>query len=188
MRIVLLFLGLGMLGAGCARTPKAPPLESTAGAYYPLAVGNRWTYQARMLGEQSSRTVEITGVQNGFYTDSQGGQLTEDAYGIRDQKRYLLRNPVEQGAAWTNIVSVSSTERYAITKADFPCESPAGRFPRCVRVQGRNRVNDKTTLVNEFTFAQNVGLVRIEVYAEVEKRKIPQTLMELTSYQVAGGR
>jgi hypothetical protein len=177
-----------LLGMGCAHSSKggASSSSSSAADYYPLSVGNRWTYEAKMLGEKSERTVEINGVRDGFYVDSAGGALTVDVYGVRDPKRYLLRNPVEKGNSWTNVVSVSSTERYVIDNADFPCEALAGKFPRCVRVQGRNRVDDKTHLLNEFTFAQGVGLVRIEVFAERDKKKIRQTSLELTSFQLAG--
>jgi hypothetical protein len=127
---------------------------------------------------------KIVKEEGGFFLDSQGGQLTADSFGIRDQKRYLLRAPLETGRSWTNVVSVSSTERYQILRADGPCESPAGVFQGCVQVEARNRVDADTTLVNTFTFAPRVGLVRIQVDAERGGRRIPQTWLELTSYQL----
>ena len=66
----------------------------------------------------------------------------------------------------------------------MPCEAPAGVFQDCVQVEARNRVDADTTLVNTFTFAPGVGLVRIQVEAERGGRRIPQTWLELTSYQV----
>jgi hypothetical protein len=68
--------------------------------------------------------------------------------------------------------------------AGVTCEAPAGVFQDCVQVEGRNRVDQDTTLINTFTFAPGVGLVRIQVEAERAGRRIPQTWLELTSYQV----
>ncbi len=156
--------------------------------YYPLAVGNRWTYDQTFLGAKSSLVVEIVKEDNGFFYDSNGGELTVDAVGVRDHKRYLLRSPVEPGREWKNVVSVSSVEHYKVVEAGAGCEAPFGRFERCVRVEARNRVDAKTTLVNEMTFAPAVGVVRIEVYAEVGQKRIPQTRLELREFKAAAGR
>jgi len=174
-------------GVGCAKrvevedTPPAP--VGSVADYYPLAVGNRWTY---LVNGRPDKPVEVKIVKEdgGFFLDSQGGQLTVDSFGIRDQKRYLLRAPLETGRTWTNVVSVSSTEHYRIVRASGPCEAPAGSFEGCVLVEARNRVDAETTLINTFTFAPRVGLVRIQVDAERGGRRIPQTWLELTSYQV----
>jgi hypothetical protein len=177
-----------VLGSGCAHAPKAKAAPGEARNFYPLAVGNRWTYETKMLGETAERTVEITGNRDGYYVDSGGAQLTTDAFGIRDQKRYLLRDPVEEGNAWTNVVSVSSVEHYKILAAGAPCDAPAGRFDRCVKVEGRNRIDPKTTLVNEVTFAAGVGIVRIEIFAEMGTRRIPQTSIVLKEFHVNSGK
>jgi hypothetical protein len=132
--------------------------------------------------------VKILKEEEGFFHDSQGGRIMVDSFGIRDEKRYLLRGPVEPGRTWTNVVSVSSTERYQILRAGESCEAPAGVFQGCVQVEARNRVDEQTTLINTFTFAPGVGLVRIQVEAEREGRRIPQTGLELTSYQVKPGQ
>ena len=183
----LALVAMAWVGSGCAKRVELedkPPLSAGSVAdYYPLAVGNRWTYAVN--GRADKRVeVKIVKEEGGFFLDSQGGQLTADSFGIRDQKRYLLRAPLETGRSWTNVVSVSSTERYQILRADGPCESPAGVFQGCVQVEARNRVDADTTLVNTFTFAPRVGLVRIQVDAERGGRRIPQTWLELTSYQL----
>lgn len=173
--------------AGCVKRLDARPPGGGPGAaiYYPLAVGNRWTYQVKLLGEASEQTVQIQREEGGVFFDNQGGQLSVDAFGITDRKRYLLREPVEAGRDWTNVVSVSSTERYRILEVGPPCEVPAGRFERCVRVESRNRMDAKTTLVNEITFAPRVGIVRIQVVAETGGQRIPQTELLLKSYELA---
>jgi hypothetical protein len=185
-------LGLGavLVGAGgcagrqqVAESRESRPTESLS-AYYPLSVGNRWTY--RVNGRQDRTVdVEVLKEEDGFFHDNQGGQLTVDGFGVRDRKRYLLRGPLAEGTQWTNVVSVSSTERYRILQAGVPCQAPAGSFEHCVRVEARNRVDAATTLVNALTFAEGVGLVRVEVSAEkANGERLPQTWLELASYKL----
>ena len=155
-------------------------------SYYPLAVGNSWTYRVRFLGEERQQKVEIVREEDGYFRDNQGGRLAEDAYGVRDEKRYLLRYPLEPGKTWSNVVSVSSVEHYKILETGSRCQAPAGAFDGCLRVESRNRVDAKTVLVNTVTFAPEVGVVRIEVVAEVGQQRIPQTELSLVSYRLAG--
>jgi hypothetical protein len=191
---VVVRVGLGAalcLGVGaCASRqqvaePESRPSDSLAD-YYPLAVGNRWTYRVNGRADKTV-DVEILKEEDGYFHDNQGGQLAVDGFGIRDRKRYLLRGPLSDGNSWTNVVSVSSTERYRILQAGVPCEAPAGAFAHCVRVEARNRVDASTTLINALTFAQGVGLVRIEVSAEkANGERLPQTWLELASFKVQG--
>jgi hypothetical protein len=187
LALVALALGWGGCASKKVEVEDQPRASGKVSDYYPLAVGNRWTYVVNGRAEKRVE-VKILKEEGGFFHDSQGGQLTVDSFGIRDQKRYLLRSPVETGRTWTNVVSVSSTERYQILQAGSSCESPAGVFQDCVQVEGRNRVDAETTLVNTFTFAAGVGLVRIQVDAEQKGRRIPQTWLELASFQVKPGQ
>lgn len=174
-----------VLLAACAHRPGSSAASSLpASEYYPLAVGNRWTYETNFLGEKRALEVEIQRKEDGFFIFSSGERLTADAYGIRDDRRYLLREPLEVGRSWTNVVSVSSVERYKVLGAGASCEVPAGRFEQCVVIEARNRVNPKTTLVNELTFAPRVGLVRVVVVAETDGRRIPQTEHLLRAFEL----
>jgi hypothetical protein len=182
----LLVVGAGACSSSrqqVAERESRPAADSLA-AYYPLAVGNRWTYR---VNGRSDRTVNVQVLkeEDGYFHDNQGGQLSVDGFGVRDRKRYLLRGPLTEGNQWTNVVSVSSTERYRILQAGVPCEVPAGSFPHCVRVEARNRVDGETTLVNALTFAEGVGLVRIEVSAEKSNgERLTQTWLELASFKL----
>ncbi|WP_223646269.1 hypothetical protein [Corallococcus sp. EGB] len=184
----LALLASTLVGSGCAKRVEAdarPSPESIA-QYYPLAVGNAWTY--RIDGRDDKPvTVEIVKEQDGYFVDNQGGQLTVDAFGLRDPKRYLLRGPLEAGRGWNNVVSVSSTERYQLVQVGFACQVPAGSFPNCVSVEGRNKVDGKTTLVNTMTFAAGVGLVRVDVATEQDGQRVPQTELELISFKASPG-
>ncbi|MBU8900376.1 hypothetical protein DRW03_08080 [Corallococcus sp. H22C18031201] len=179
-------VSLALAGSGCAKHVEAESSASSIASlseYYPLAVGNRWTYRVNGRDDKAV-TVEIVKEEAGFFLDSQGGQLAVDGFGLRDPKRYLLRGPLETGRSWTNVVSVSSTERYQILQAGASCEAPAGTFQNCVQVEGRNRVDTRTTLINTMTFAPGVGMVRVEVAAEHDGQRVPQTSLSLESFQL----
>lgn len=172
--------------AGCAAAGKASGSRSgiKSADLYPLAVGNTWRYRASMLGENRDVTVTIVSAERGTYTDSTGAKLMADAYGVRDDKRYLVREPIEVGTVWNNVVSVSSMETYRIIEAGNRCQVPAGQFEQCVVVEGRNKIEGNKSLVNEMTFAPRVGLVRIAVSLDNDGQRVPQTMLELTQYEL----
>lgn len=172
--------------AGCAKAPEVRRASPSLSApdYYPLAVGNWWTYRANFLGEKSERRVEIVGWRNGFYLDSQGQELTVDALGVRDQRRYLLREPIEVGRTWSNVVSVSSVEHYQVKEVGVSCQALAGVFRDCVRVESKSPINESSTLSNEITFAPQVGIVQIEITLEAGGKRIPQHQYLLKEFKV----
>ena len=193
--VVRMALGAAMgLGVGAcagqrpvaesAAAPTSADAPESLAAYYPLAVGNRWTYRVNGR-EDKPVTVEVLKEEDGYFQDSQGGQLTVDGFGVRDRKRYLLREPLTEGSQWTNVVSVASTERYRILQAGVPCDAPAGAFSECVRVEASNRVDANTSLINEFTFARGVGIIRVAVSVQRGSgERLPQTSLELVSYKL----
>jgi hypothetical protein len=174
---------LALLALSCAHAPAAsqgPRLSE----YYPLAVGNTWSYDVEILGEKDKQKITILSEENGFFKDSAGTELTVDAYGIRDQKRYLLRGPVEVGTKWNNVVSVSAYEQYQIVEAGQDCDSPAGAFHGCVVVECHTKIEGDKTMVLTLTFAPNVGIVNLSTTLEASGKQIPQTHLTLTSYTV----
>ncbi len=162
----------------------AAPKGPKAADYYPLTVGSSWTYHVKLLGEDREQTITLQSEENGFFKDSAGSQLTVDGFGVRDQMRYLLREPVEAGTHWTNVVSASSIEDYKILSVES-CTVPAGSFERCAVVEGRNRVSPKATLVLTLTFAPKVGLVKVATELDTGADHIPQSTQELVRYSLA---
>lgn len=176
-----------LVAAGCATTAQGPAApQRTAEDYFPLAVGNRWTYEVDFLGEKRQHTVELVGQESGFFVDNEGARLTIDAYGVRDERRYLLQEPVQQDHAWKNTVSVSATERYRIESVGATCETPAGVFKDCVVVSSTLKVDNDNTLINELTFARDVGLVRIATDLSRNGQRTPQHRRELLSFELKG--
>jgi len=186
-------LPLAALASACARAPAAPPAPVRAPAdYFPLAVGNEWTYrdESPALGTDRkgpARTVRILErTKDGYFRDNEGTELRADPDCVHDRARRLLCAPFEPGRSWASVVSVSSTERYEIVGVGEHVATPAGKFDGCVRVRARNRASPSTELVNELTFAPGVGLVRIETAAVVAGKVNPQVRAVLERYRVGG--
>ncbi|MBI5546228.1 MAG: hypothetical protein HY901_20245 [Deltaproteobacteria bacterium] len=187
MRRLLVPLAALALTAACAKgATTAGPAKLRAVDYHPLAIGNQWTYAGRMLGQPVEKTITIQGMKEGFFADDANGLLKVDVEGLRDEKRYLLREPIMVGKTWSAVVSVASTERFEIADVGFTANTPAGSFHDCVLVRATNRADAERSLRSEWTFAPNVGIVRISITAVVNGREIPQgSLLELTSYKLA---
>jgi hypothetical protein len=185
---VVLVTALAAASAGCAMfgggkpASEWKPLEPAA--YYPLAVGNSWTYSANVLGNHSETTVSIVKQDFGWFVDDHKGRFKVDAYGLRDEKRYLIRSPLAEGKTWTSVVSVQSVEHAKILSTDESVTVLAGVFDHCLTVETTNRQDETKTLVNRTTFAPNVGIVKIQVALDAEGKLVPQTDVELTAYQV----
>jgi hypothetical protein len=172
--------------AACAKgATTAAPARLRAADYQPLAVGNQWTYAGTMMGQPVERTITIVGTKDGFFVDDANGMFRVEPDGLRDDKRYLLMEPIEKSKTWSAVVSVGSTERYEVVDVGFTASTPAGAFRDCVRVRGTNRIDRVKSLSTEWTFAPGVGIVRIVVTAQVDGKSIPQGTLELTARKLA---
>lgn len=179
------------LALACARAPARPAPEASPAAYFPLAVGNTWTYadESPALPPErrgARRTVTITArTADGFFRDSDGNELRAGPDCLRDRQRSLLCAPVARGTRWSSVLSVSSTERYEIAAVGERVETPAGPFEGCVRVRAHNRASPTTDHVLEISYAPGVGPVRIETYAVVDGKVAPQVRAVLVSHRLA---
>ncbi len=186
---LLAALATACAGAGAPARPQRAPEPAT---FFPLAVGNEWVYrdespalQAEQRG--SRRTVRILErTKDGYFRDSERGELRADADCLHDRSRRLLCGPLVQGTKWSSIVSVSSTERYEIAGVGETVETPAGKFDGCVRVRAHNRAAKGTDHVLEITYAPGVGPVRIETFAVVGTAASPQIRAVLERFRVEG--
>jgi hypothetical protein len=185
---------LGILGAlaclACADAPARPTTGDAArgsevAPFFPLAVGNRWSYRVSFLGASQDHTVSIVGSDGYVFQDSRGQRFRVDRDGLRDDQRYLLRAPLERGKKWSAVIDITHTEYYEIDEVGLSVEVPAGGFAGCVRVQARTAESPEHILLAEQTYCPNVGLVRVVTYAETQgKRGPPQVRQDLVSYRV----
>ncbi len=185
---------IAALALGCARVP-APPARAAAGApadFFPLAVGNEWVYRDESPAlpperQGATRTVRILErTRDGYYRDSERGELRADADCLHDRLRRILCAPIEAGRQWASVVSVTSTERYEIAGVGERVATPAGSFDGCVRVRAYNRAGPGAENVLETTYAPGVGMVKIETFAVVNGVATPQVAAVLESYRLAG--
>ena len=191
-----ILLSLLALAAACAhRAPPAavaPAARATPAEDFPLAVGNAWTWvdESPALPPErrgAERPVRILSRDaDGYFHDSERGELRADADCLHDRLRRLLCAPFEPGQAWSSVVSVSSTERYEIAAVGEKVTTPAGTFDGCVRVRAHNRAGASTDYVNEITYAPGVGPVRIETFSVVKGAVTPQVRAVLRAYELKG--
>ncbi len=179
------------LTAACAHGVAPGRRNPTPADFYPLAVGNEWTYVDRSPalapGAGGERTVRILARDaQGFFRDSQRGELRADVDCLRDRVRRLLCAPFEVGKQWASVVSETSTERYEIAAIDERVTTAAGAFDGCVRVRAHNRAGPGTQYLLESTYAPGVGLVRLESFVVVKGVVTPQVKAELKTYRLEG--
>lgn len=190
-------LPLLAVALACGHAPAAPKATAAArgeavAEYFPLAVGNTWTYvdesPALPAGRRGAvRTVTmLERTPDGFVKDNERGELKVSGGCLHDRLRRLLCAPLEKGARWSSVVSVSSTERYEIAAVGEKVQTPAGAFDGCVRVRATNRAGAGTEQVLEITYAPKVGPVRIETFMVVGGQVSPQVRAVLKSFQVGG--
>jgi hypothetical protein len=177
--------------AACAGARPAPvPRSSSPADYFPLAVGNTWTFLDRspQQPQPSRRTVRIVSRdRNGYYLDDQRGALRADPDCLHDRARRLLCRPIAPGSTWISVVSASATERYEIAGVEESVTVPAGTFRGCVRVRSQLRAGG-VEQVAELTYAPGVGPVLLQTFAVVKGVATPQVRGELETYRVAKER
>jgi hypothetical protein len=168
----------------------APASAATPADFYPLAVGNEWTYRDESPGlprKGSVRTVRILSrTQDGYFRDTDRGELRADADCLHDRSRRLLCGPIQKGNAWTSVVSVSSTEKYEIAGVGERIETPAGTFDGCVRVRAHNKASPQAEMVLEITYAPGIGPARVETFVLVGGEAVPQFRAVLEKVKLEG--
>lgn len=181
LKSIAFVVAAAVLMTGCRTAPEAKPQPSEATMrvedFYPLRVGNRWTYEVSGAGLSGEQSIEMTGEENGWFVDSMGGRLRIDAFGLRDPDRYLLRAPLEVGTSWSNVESVQSVERHEIVEAGGSCATDAGLWARCVVVRSTNALTPSRVFVLESTYAEGIGLVAQRTVQEAKGQK-PVVVLE----------
>jgi hypothetical protein len=128
----------------------------------------------------------LSRTRDGYFKDSDRGELRADPDCLHDRNRRLLCGPIVKGTTWTSVVSVSSTEKYEIAGVGERLETPAGTFEGCVRVRAHNKAGPTTELVLEITYAPGIGPARIETFVLVKGEAIPQFRAVLEKVKIEG--
>jgi hypothetical protein len=132
--------------------------SSSVQLYYPLEVGNSWTYS--VSGSPEKAVIEIIGRDGEWYLDDHRSRLRYEEGGVRDADRFLLRPPLKAGTRWTAVENLM-VQRFEITGADATVVTEAGTFTHCVVVRTSSTVKKDLTFVTEWTYAPKVGIAQI---------------------------
>jgi hypothetical protein len=158
----------------------SPPVD----AFYPLKLGNEWTYEVTSGGKSKRDTVRIVGQQGPWFLDDHRGRYRMDDGGLRDPDRYLLRAPLQMGAKWTAVEDLV-VQRFEVIAVDASEVTPAGTFLRCVTVRNEQPLGpQRGTFVTEWTYAPGVGLVRLRTTVSKDGQTLPQVTAALVEYRV----
>jgi len=174
--------------AACVSTSPKPTAARgpSARELFPLAVGNRWTYDVSFLGARQALTVSIVSGEGGEFVDSRNQRFSVGPGGVRDEHRYLLREPIEVGRGWSSIINVTTTEDYHVEEIGIRMDVPAGHFEDCVRVEAKSPQGQNMSLIADQVYCPGVGLVRVITFQERSGVRGPaQVTQELSSYRVA---
>jgi hypothetical protein len=173
--------------AACATTKsvKTKDLEPTSRDYAPLVAGASYTYDVQYPGQKGSMTVKVIGEKDGYFVDDHNGKFKHTQEGLRDEQRYLIKNPLKAGSSWKAVVSASAVEHSQILSVGEKCSSPAGQFDDCLVVESTVRRDASVSLTIQWTWAKNVGLVKLEMIAEIDGKRVPQVQQALTRYALS---
>jgi hypothetical protein len=164
---ILVFACTACIGCKGA-PPKADPAVAAPSAdaadpalYYPLALGNSWTYQITDGSGAHEDTIQIVGRDGPWFIDDHRGRIRVDSEGVRDADRYLLRSPVQPGARWSAVDNLV-VQRFEVTTTDAKVTTKEGGFSSCVVVRNEQPLpKNQGMLVTEWTYAPRVGLVQV---------------------------
>lgn len=176
-------LAFAVLLSACKSAPEAaaPKADIAAGVYYPLAVGNAWTYD---VGGGRRETIQIVGRDGPWFLDDHKGRVRYEADGVRDADRYLLRSPVAVGSKWTAVENLV-VQRFEVVSTDATAVTRAGTFTKCALVRNEQPLPRNGKFITEWTWAPAVGLVELRTSVVSEGGKAQdQTHLELVSVHV----
>ena len=184
-------IALALAALGCATAPArtintaGPSATGAAPAdYYPLAVGQAWTYEIRGGGRTSRDTVKIVGQDGPWFLDDHRGRLRHEADGVRDRDRYLLRAPLAAGKSWSAVEQMV-VQRFEVVATDAAITVPAGTFERCVVIRNEQAIAAGGRYLTEWTYAPGVGLVSLKTRAAQGGKEQEQTSLQLVRFDKA---
>lgn len=178
---------LGLFLAACSGAPPQPaPSPQQAGrdpsAYYPLALGNSWTYEYTPGARRE--TIQIVGRDGPWFLDDHRGRVRSDADGVRDADQYLLHAPLTEGAEWTAVQNLV-VQHFRVASIDATVKTRAGSFTNCVVVRNESPLPQNAgKFVTEWTYAPHVGLVQVRTQTISPRGTQDQSRLDLVSYRV----
>jgi hypothetical protein len=145
--------------------------------YYPLAVGNVWTYQVHAFSPKAKDstvkwTVTHASIEDGrmvyqiwpkpMQTDDEAMELAVTPQGILEvsDNTYILKFPITKGARWSQTLPGSKdAHSFQVRSARAPCQAGVLHIPDCVVVE---ETDDRLGLTTVTTYGRDIGPVLYE--------------------------
>jgi hypothetical protein len=173
------------LGCATAGSPPGPNGSTHPHAFYPLEVGNAWSYDVD-TGEAST-TLAVTRVESRDGNDAHVRtgrkvvryELLADGVRTVPEGAWLFRAPLVVGAEWS-----APGDRHArLVAVDAEVTTPAGSFERCLEVL---EVGGELDLEIRTVYCPHVGPVLVEstMRSNVSERSLKVTAT-LRGYEVS---
>ena len=172
-RFVLLLLALVSCKTAETRDKPAASPGVDPAIYYPLAVGNSWTYEYTPGARRE--TIQIVARDGPWFVDDHRGRVRADSEGVRDADQYLLHAPLTAGAHWTAVQNLV-VQHFTVSAVDATVKTRAGAFSRTPQGAGK--------FVTEWTYAPNVGLVQVRTQTVSTRGTQEQSRLDLAAYRV----
>ena len=181
-RFALLLLALASCKTAETRDKPAASAGVDPAIYYPLAVGNSWTYEYTPGARRE--TIQIVSREGPWFLDDHRGRVRADSEGIRDADQYLLRAPLTAGAHWTAVQNLV-VQHFTVAAVDATVRTRAGEFSKCVVVRNESPLPQGAgKFVTEWSYAPKVGLVQVRTQTVSPRGTQEQSRLDLSAYRV----
>jgi len=181
-RLALLLLALASCKTAESRATPPSPASADPAIYYPLAVGNSWTYEYTPGGRRE--TIKIVSRDGPWFVDDHRGRIRADTDGVRDADQYLLHAPLAPGAHWTAVQNLV-VQHFTVTAVDATATTRAGEFTGCVVVRNESPLPQGAgKFVTEWTYAPRVGLVQLRTQTVSARGTQEQSRLDLAAFHV----
>jgi hypothetical protein len=162
-------------------------------SYFPLAIGNRWTYvyseNPRMAGKTLTWKVTDQEVRNAahvYYVSSTPSQGEDEPLLLSSAKdgieevgtgRFLIKDPIHPGDHW-KVVDTSprfkgKLDVFGAVSVGKPCSVGGRVFDDCVIIQETVEAINTASLT---TYARSVGPVKYLYFKGLHSREVESTL------------
>ena len=181
-RLALVLLALAACKTAGTQGGSSAPDGADPSLYYPLAVGNSWTYEYTPGGRR--QTIQIVSRDGPWFVDDHRGRIRVDSEGVRDTDQYLLRAPLTAGAHWTAVQNLV-VQHFTVAAVGATATTRAGEFTGCVVVRNESPLPQGAgKFVTEWTYAPRVGLVQVRTQTVSGRGTQEQSRLDLAAYNV----
>ncbi|MGO9641176.1 MAG: hypothetical protein ACLP1Y_07730 [Candidatus Acidiferrales bacterium] len=190
--------GLFICVAGTVVPQSAHPNSEKVSSYFPLSVGNRWSYvlerHSKIAGTLIWRVTQreiIDGipVYHLWPTPAQGDEplsLSEVQGGVVEAhtERFLLKNPLHSGDLWSvrsdTPRAIGKLDAFEIVSAGKACSVGQRSFDDCATIREDDEANNVTSFT---TYARGVGPVKYVYFRGLHSREV-DTILTIKSWEV----